>query len=172
MALFLQRNNSAIIEFQQKYARFLRSIAYNILKNNEDAEEVVNDTLMKLWESIPPNQPDNLAAYAGKIARNNALNRVKKNKMTTTVFEELEECIADNSEVESIVDNAKITEVINKFLEKTHKNERIVFVRRYYGGENIEDIAAYTGYSESKVKSMLFRLRKKLKAELETEGLM
>ncbi|GHU53848.1 hypothetical protein FACS1894132_07230 [Clostridia bacterium] len=139
------------------------------MRNNEDSEEVVNDTLMKLYETGIPPDVVNMQAFVGKITRNKALNRLDKNKRTinTTPLEEIQDVISTVD-----VEKDELLPIINKFLENLPKEQRAIFLRRYYGNEEILEIANAENFSESNVKQILFRLRKKLKKVLESEGLL
>lgn len=177
--LFWKRSEMAINEVRVKYSRYCYSIAIRILQNNEDAEECVSDTFLRAWGAIPPARPSNLRTFLGKITRNLSLNYLEKrtaNKrgggQVELILSELEESIPSvQSNVENIVNGKFLIEVINNFLEGIDKSQRKVFVRRYWYGSSIKEIGKDYGFTDSKVKSMLFRTRKKLKRELEKEGI-
>ena len=178
--LFLQRSEAALSETEIKYSRYCYSIAYGILKNDEDASECVNDALAAAWNAIPPAEPSVLRTFLGKITRNLSLHALEK--MTAEkrglgqvplALSELEECIPDTSpNVGEIVEDKAITQVINSFLSKLDIEKRKIFMRRYWYASSLEEIASDYGMTVSKVKSILFRLRKKLKRELEKEGIL
>uniref|UniRef100_UPI0040564B74 RNA polymerase sigma factor n=1 Tax=Agathobacter sp. TaxID=2021311 RepID=UPI0040564B74 len=175
--LFWNRTDMAISVADKKYHSYCQCIAYNILGNKEDAEECLNDTWMKAWNTIPPQNPTNLAAFLGKITRNTALNyrRDKYRKRRSSgqmdlVLEELEECVSYAKTVEQEIAEKELAKIINHFLGTLPELERNVFVCRYWRLEPISQIAAYAHSGESKIKSMLFRIRKKLKKHLEKEG--
>jgi RNA polymerase sigma-70 factor (ECF subfamily) len=177
--LYWARSESAISETAKKYGSYCIRIAANILRNNEDAEECVNDTYHKAWDAIPPQRPSNFRAFLGRITRNLSLNRYKEQKTQkrggdniALIYSELEECIPSNSSVETEYESGIIVEAINSFLLTLDKDSRIIFVRRYWHAEPIQAIAACFRMSDSKVKSMLFRTRKKLRAYLENEGVI
>ena len=67
--LYWKRDETAINETKAKYGNYCYSIAYNILKNYEDAEECENDTYLEAWKTIPPQKPKILSAYLGTITR-------------------------------------------------------------------------------------------------------
>lgn len=179
--MLFERNEHSLEEIRQKYENRLNKIAMNFLNNKQDAEECVSDTLLKAWENIPPQRPQMLGAYLAKIVRNISLNKLKaKNTQKRgggeqpAVIDELEYAIPTfkSNTPEEIYEANQTTKAINDFLDTIKKNERIVFVLRYFYGESLADIAARFGYSESKIKSLLFRVRKKLKAYLEKEGVL
>jgi len=153
----------------------------NILRNSQDAEESVNDTLFKAWESIPPTRPEFFGAYLIKITRNLSINKWKARKAVrrggdavNLLLDELEECIP-GSRVglpEEEYEASLVTEAINECLDSMSQVSRVVFVMRYFHGESIRNICERCNMTESKVKSMLFRSRKKLKTHLEREGIV
>lgn len=176
--LFLQRSEEAILETDIKYGRYCHRIAYNILGNDEDSEECVNDTLMRIWGSIPPNEPKSLSAFAGKITRNLALDKLRQKKSdkrgngeVALVLDELSECISGRDEISRREDSAEITAALDSFLERLNSVERGVFMRRYWLMEPIADIAHRYDISVSKTTTMLFRLRESLKKHFMKEGI-
>ena len=173
--LYWQRNESAIKESQTKYGGYCSTIANNILHSAEDTEECVNDTWLKAWETIPPNKPQSLLAYLGRITRNHAINMVRNQNRQkragnkyTVALDELGEAAAaadDNRELEGI-GTSKLAEIINEFLEQLPKEKRIIFVRRYFYMDAVADIAASNGLTESSVKVSLMRMRRQLGRKL------
>ena len=175
--LFWQRDESAITETGRKYGAYCRTIANNILQNNEDAEECVNDTWLKAWNSIPPHRPENLRLFLAKITRNLSFNRYNENtakkrggKEITLVLDELAECIEDRSDVEQIIMAKELKECIKSFVTTLHERDRNVFVRRYFFVDTVKEIAGRYGLSESNVMVILSRTRKLLKEKLKKEG--
>ena len=176
--LYLERSQEAIRETEKKYGRYCHKIAFNVLNNDEDSEECVNDAFLRVWGSIPPNKPDSLGAYIGKITRNLALDRYrqkyseKRGKGEVPVLlDELAECIAGEDQLAKLQDSEEITAALNGFLKGLPQMERGVFMRRYWKMEPIADIASRYGISVSKATTMLFRLRNKLKNHLLKEGI-
>lgn len=177
--LYWARSESAISETAKKYGSYCTKIAVNILQNNEDAEECVNDTYHKAWDAIPPQRPSNFRAFLGRITRNLSLNKYKEQRTRkrggdniALIYSELEECIPSGSNVEKEYESNLVISAINSFLLSLDKESRIVFVRRYWYADPIQAIAARFQMSESKVKSMLFRTRKRLRTHLENEGVI
>ena len=179
--MLFERNENSIEEIRSKYENRLNKIAMNFLNNKQDAEECVSDTMLKAWDNIPPQRPELLGAYLSKIVRNISLNKLKARNTQkrgsgeqTAVIDELEYAIPTfkSNTPEDIYEANQTTKAINDFLETIKKNERIVFVLRYFYGESLLDIADKFNYSESKTKSLLFRIRKKLKIYLEKEGVV
>ncbi len=172
--LFFDRNENAIKETQTKYGKLCFKIAHNILRNREDAQEIENDTYLALWQRIPPARPENFTAFICRIARNIAMkkyeyNTADKRSGSVVSWSELEESIPDNAFAAEIED-ARIGELINSFLRGQKEDARNVFIRRYYFGDDILEIAENFAFSESKVKSMLFHTRNKLKTYLIENG--
>ena len=83
---------------------------------------------------------------------------------------ELEECVSDRRDVFSTLEAKRLGASINAFVKKLPANTQMVFIRRYFYGDSIDEISQQSGFSASKITSMLFRLRKQLKAQLEKEG--
>ncbi|MBO5968209.1 MAG: sigma-70 family RNA polymerase sigma factor [Clostridia bacterium] len=169
--LYFARDEQAIAATSAKYNTYCMNIAMNILHNREDSEECVNDTLLAAWNSIPPHRPENLSAFLGKLTRNFSLNRHKANHAErrgggefALSLEELDECIEDPR---TLTDNAEeLGKIISEFLYTQPQEMRKVFVRRYFHSESISDIADYYDMSESKVKSILHRMRLSLRTHL------
>lgn len=175
---FQKREERALQETEKKYGRYCFTIAQNILHSQEDAEEVVNDVLAAVWNLIPPNCPESMTAYLGRITRNIALKKFRSemtlkrgNGAEESPFEELEECIPASFSIDDSLENSFLSDVLNHFLEKQKKEDRMVFVRRYWFSDSIQDIAKRFGYSEVKVKSMLKRTRDRLRVVLEKEDI-
>ena len=170
--LYWQRNERAIGETAAKYGRKLNQIAYNVTKNQEDAEECVNDTYNSTWNSIPPARPEHFFAYIARIVRNlsfdlyDKAHAAKRSGTVVELTDELLSCIPAADELERNAESAAITKVLNSFLEKQNSDMRKVFVRRYFYMDSVKDIAAGFAMSESKVKSILFRMRAALAKDL------
>jgi len=176
--LFLERSEVAIEALSDKFGKYCNTIAYNVLGDASDAEECVNDTYLRVWNSIPPNKPENLKAYVGKIARNLALDCFDKQNtlkrgggQIALALDELNEVVGKDFDPLDNLEGAELTKLINSFLEKLPKEKRILFMRRYWYLDSIKDIAASQNMSEANVKTSLFRIREQLKAELTKEGI-
>lgn len=171
LELFWGRKEQALSELERKYGARLMTLASRMI-SEEDAEECVNDTYLAAWNSIPPARPEYLFAYAAKICRNLALNKVEQSKAakrSAVVVElsgELIQCIPDKT---LATDETGIRELLIRFLKGLSEEKRKLFLRRYWYGESVKELADAFGYRESKVKSILFRLRKQLWKELEKE---
>lgn len=175
--MFLERNENAIKEAQQKYSKYCNSIAANILKNAEDAEHCVNEVYLAAWNSIPPNRPQSLATFLGRLTKNNAINSMKalltekrgKGEICL-VFEELEECIPGENIVEQAFERRELECAVNDLLAKLSKSHRKMFMLRYWYCYSVRDIASRLGTSENTVSVTLSRTRKKLKEFLKKRG--
>ncbi len=175
--LYFQRSERAITETATKYGNYCYSIAYNILSNNEDAEESVNDTYNDAWNSIPPHRPSILATFLGKITRRISIDRWRKRNAEKRgggeiplVLDELQDCIANVTSVEEEYEKKHLSDVINIFVKSLPETEQKVFLCRYWYVDSIGSISKQFSFSESKVKSMLFRTREKLRLVLIKEG--
>ncbi len=175
--LFFDRKECAIAETERKYGCYLSKIAYNILFDTEDSKECVNDTYMKAWNTIPPQKPNILRTFLGKITRRLAIDIFRKkhaekrgNSEYAISLSELDECIPDKYSAETEFEQKELSESINFFLASLSKENRDIFVCRYFYSDSIKEIASFFGTSESKIKSSLFRSRKILKDQLLKEG--
>ena len=173
--LYFARDERAIRETDVKYGKLCHGIAYNILKNREDSEECVSDTYMGVWNAVPPTRPQNLMAFVCRIARNLALKRVeaaarqKRSQATLVSLDELAEILPDESLASGLTDEG-LGKLISDFLRREKADVRVVFIRKYYFFDSIEDIAKRCGFTESKVKNMLYHTRNKLREYLIKEG--
>ncbi len=177
--LFNERSEAAISETASKYGKYCHYIAYQILYNEEDSEECVNDTYLRAWNAIPPQQPNNLSTFLGKITRNLALdkykyyNREKRGSgQMTVLLDELSECLPAEDNVEQELNEKILVDALNSFLEGMPSEKRQILVRRYWYCSPVSEIAKDFSVSESKVKSILLRARAKLKQHLEQEGII
>lgn len=175
--LFLERNEQAVAETMAKYKGYCTKIALNILFSQEDAEECVNDAFMKLWELIPPNEPEILSVFIGMITRNLAINRYRQsltqrrgNGELAVAFDELSEVISDSADIENEAERRELLDEINKFLKKLPEKKRNIFICRYWHCDSLRDIAARFSVSESNVSVILNRTRKKLCEYLQKRG--
>lgn len=176
--LYWQRSEDAVAETAAKYGSYCYRIAYNVLANNEDSEECVNDTFLKVWESIPPNRPNRFSVFIGKITRHLALNRYeyltaakRGGSQVPLALDELSDCIPDHKSPTQIVEDKELSFAINKFLRNLSSESRKIFLQRYWGLRSIKDISVMYGITESKVKMSLMRTRNKFKHFLEREGI-
>ena len=177
VALYWARSEQAVKETARKYGKYCYAIAYRILASEEDAAECVNDTWLHAWNSIPPHRPVIFSAFLGKLTRRAALHRwryyhaeKRGGGEMALVLEELENCIPAHGSVQETLESKELTAHLNSFLRTLPKTERRVFVCRYWYLDPIADICMQFGFSQSKVKSMLYRTRIKLLSYLQKEG--
>ena len=177
--LYWQRSEDAICETAAKYGNYCFSIARNILSDEEDARESVNDTYMAAWNAIPPHRPAVLATFLGKITRRIAINRWQEKNAAkrgggeaALALEELSSCIPSGHRVEAHIESEELAQAVNAFVMGLPLTERRVFICRYWYLDPIRDIGNRYGFSESKVKSMLYRLRHRLLMHLKKEGFL
>lgn len=172
--LFWKRDEAALSETENKYRGYLSKIALNILSDLEDAREIVNETLFRAWNSIPPQRPDILKTYLGKLARQLSIDvyrrEHRKKRISSELTVSLEELGDIIFETEQSCDLSLLGEAVDAYLKTVSKSARTAFVQRYYFADALKDIAKRQGVSESAVKSMLFRTRRGLKEYLEKEG--
>ncbi len=178
--LFLERDEGALREVRDKYGSMMDRLARNVVGDASDAEECVSDALLAAWNSIPPQEPEKLGPYMARLTRNVSVDRLRRETtakrgggVADVSFCELEECIpGDVGSLEELADREEIARVINGFLSESGRSGRIIFVRRYWYMDSIPDIASSLGFTESKVKMTLSRMRKKLREKLEKEGII
>ena len=175
--LYWARSQQAIAESELKYGTYCRAVARNILSRAEDAEECVNDTWLRAWNAIPPQRPKVLQAFFGTLTRNLSLDRWRRDRAekrgggtVELALEELEDCLAAREQVEQVVQAGDTARLISDFLRRQPKQDRQLFVRRYWYLDDVRALCQRFGMGESQVKSRLHRMRKKLKQELEREG--
>lgn len=173
--LFVRRDEQAIKITQDTYGLFCNGIAMNILKNHEDAEECVNDTFVAAWNRIPPVIPKSLKAYLGRIVRNISLSRYRANHAKKrysgmeVYLSELDDCIPD-IEKNTGDDDTELSEWISEWLESLEKKDEMLFVRRYWYGDSVQDISKKCGMTPAAMAQKLLRLRKSMKKFLEKKG--
>ncbi len=176
--LYWQRSDLAISETNQKYGGYCHSIAYNICGTDEDAEECVNDTWFRAWNLMPDQRPSVLSVFLGRITRNIAIDLIRaKNRLKRgggepiLVLDELEECISGGTNPEQVLEEKELEKAIGKFVSELPETEKTIFILRYWYVAPIEKIAETLQFSKGKIKSSLFRTRRKLHAYLQEEGL-
>ena len=176
--MYWNRNEQAITVTAEKYGTYCYSVAYGVLHNEEDSKESVNDTYMSAWNSMPPHKPAILKTFLGKITRRLSIDRwrrrnaEKRGGEIAEVLDELSECISPSGDPIAEMEKETLDKTINAFVKELKDTEQRVFLCRYWYAKPVKEIAKLFGFSESKVKVMLMRTRNKLKARLETEGLL
>ncbi len=173
--LYWERSQSAIIESDKKYGRLLLKISYSLLDSRPDSEECVNDTYLAAWNRMPTERPVFLGAFLSKIVRNISIDRFRKRTAAkrgrvSESLDELEECISDGFSVENEIENSELRDILNRFVSGLDQDSRVIFVKRYFFGESIAEIAKETGFSQGKIKTSLFRRRTELANILKGKG--
>lgn len=174
IAWFFERSEQGIRALQDKYGGLCRSVVSNILPDMRDVDECISDTYLRVWRSIPPQRPDRLDSYVARVARNAALDRHDynranlRNSSLTIAYEELEFVLPSH---DGGVDAVAFRTFLNQFLRSQKKDARIMFLRRYWYGDSIQQIATAFGCGEEKVKSTLYRIRNKLRDAMIKEGI-
>ena len=179
VGLYFERDEKAIAETAAKYGAFCHSIALNILTIPEDAEECVNEAYWHAWNAIPPQKPDRLGAWLGRVVRNIAVDIWRKGQRQKrsaaaagmeVLLDELEDCIPSPETVEREIEGQELSEAVNRWLASLPKGDRTLFVRRYWFGESVEALAGKAGKKPAAVAKKMYRLRQSLKSALEKEG--
>lgn len=174
--LYFQRNEKAVEETQKKYGSYCFRIAKNILVILEDAEECVNDTWNLTWNKIPPVIPVSLKAFLGKLVRDISLSRYRANhaqkryRGIEVMFDELEECIPSGFDVAQNFDEHQLSEIINSWLSGLSKEDRVLFIKRYYYGDSVKALAKMYGCTENQMAQRMLKLRRNLKLFLFAKG--
>jgi RNA polymerase sigma-70 factor (ECF subfamily) len=171
--MFWRRSEDALTVAAGRFGAYCRRIAENILRSREDADECVNETWLKAWNAIPPAKPSVLRAFLGKITRNIALDRYNASRSQRRGGGEVELALDELGEIPAPhAGDSEITAAINGFLRDESPQNADIFVKRYWYVRSVKEIAAEYGFSENEVTSTLFRMRGRLRAKLESEGLM
>lgn len=165
-----RRDETAIELLKAYYGDYCYRIIYNQLCSHEDTEEALNDVWIKIWNSIPPARPEHLRAYIAKAARNTAIDYIKRDSAQrrsglTTLLDEIAEIVPDVSGSDGF-----LKDTLNHFLRSLGPEEQRIFLRRYWYGASVEELAAELGCSQSRIANILHRTRKKLRKHLEKEG--
>ena len=178
IGLFFARSEQAIEETMVAYRALCTAVAKNILTDERDVEECIQDACIRAWNTIPPQRPRSLGAFLASITRNLALDRYdynhaeKRSTSLTVAFEELEPFLTHGADPTECSDQQEFRQMLNSFLRRLPKEKRVIFVRRYFYGDSIRDVAAFCGCTEGKVRTILFRVRSDLKSALEKEGII
>ncbi|MBP5152243.1 MAG: sigma-70 family RNA polymerase sigma factor [Lachnospiraceae bacterium] len=174
--LYVNRDEKAITESQNKYGRFLTFLSKNILTAKEDAEECVNDTYLTAWNRIPPIIPESLKAFLGRLVRDISISKYRANHAAKrysgmdVLLSELEECLPSKDSVDEGIERTELTRIINGWLLTLPSETRTLFVRRYWYGDSVKTLAFESGCSQNTMAQRMFNLRKSLKETLEKEG--
>lgn len=175
--LFYERSEQAIVELSKKYGSACIKFANNILNNRLDSEECVNDAYLGAWNTIPPQKPNPLLSYVCRIVRNLAIKKyhsntaAKRNSIYDISLDELESCFPASDSIEDELNVKEVSRIIDSFLETLDKENRIMFVRRYWYSDSIADLAELFHTSKHNISVRLSRARAKLKKHLTKEGI-
>ena len=173
--LYFDRDQAAIAETDRKYGSYCYSIASNLL-GHEDSEGCVNDTYHAAWTHIPPEVPQSLKAFLGRIVRNLSISRFrrshaqKRSSGTDVLLSELEDCLPTPQTVETEADSRELSRLISSWLATLSGDDRALFVLRYWHGSAVQDLAEKCGCTPNAVSLHIRRLRKNLKHYLEAKG--
>lgn len=176
--LFFARSEQGIRELDDKYGKACHVLAYNIVNNMQDAKECVNDAYLGAWNAIPPAHPNPLFSYIARIVRNvsvkcyRKMTADKRDSRYTVAMEEIEDCIADKKSVEDEIEAGELARMIEAFLDALAVENRVIFMRRYYFADSLDDIAGYVGLTEKNVSVRLTRMRKNLRQYLIERGVI
>ena len=174
--LYFERNEQAIKETETKYGAFCHRIAMNILGIHEDAEECVNDTYYSVWKQIPPTVPEVFKVYLGRITRNLSISRFramrakKRYSSMEIMLSELNDCVPSSSNVEQTIEVMQLSDYISEWIDSLPEEDCALFVRRYWFGDEVQELAKKCGITAAKMAQRMLRLRKSLKAALEQKG--
>ena len=174
--LYFNRNEQAITETGNKYGTFCHRIAMNILCIHEDAEECVNDTYFRVWNQIPPTVPESFRAFLGRIVRNLSISRYRQMRAKKrysgleVLLSELEDCVPSSCDVEQVIERNALSEMISDWLDSLPEEDSVLFVRRYWFGDENKTLAQNSGKSVKTLTQKLYRMRKSLKSDLEKKG--
>lgn len=169
-----RREEAALAKLRDTYCQYSTSIAQRILGDPEAAEEVCSDVWMRIWQNIPPVRPDNLRLYIGRLTRNAALHRLEwenagKRSGICVQLDELSTCLPDQlSGID--VEQVALQQTMKDFLQNLPHEKRVIFIRRYWFGDSIEEIAQRCGCKAARITGILFRTRRELRRLLEKEG--
>ena len=175
IALLESRDQQAIEELRKHFSSLCRSIASHALSCSEDVEEVISDTFLAVWNTIPPEKPTSLSAYISRITRNLSLARrrdmtaERRDQRLTVSLTELELCLPGSEELQP--DTIVLSQTINRFLSTLDKTNRYIFIRRYYFMDSTKEIAKSIGMTDQSIRSRLLRMRTQLREKLEKEGI-
>lgn len=175
--LFFARDEQAVAETDRKYGPYCFTVAHAVLKNDQDAEEVVSDTYLRAWNAIPPRRPNILRLFLAKITRNLAFTRWRSQSAAKRgggelelVLEELSECITDGRSIDDRLAFRELSSSIRRFLDTIPQRDQNIFLRRYFYVEETASIARNYGMKPATVQKNLVRTRAKLKDYLQREG--
>lgn len=170
--LFFTRDEQAIQEVDSKYGSLCHKLSYNILNNEQDAEECVNESYLGLWNAIPPQRPNPLVSFLCRIVRNRSIARyhantaAKRNGAYDAALSEIEPCLAAPDDPQTELEAKELARTLEQFLDNLSRENRVIFLRRYWFSDSYADIAAQVGLSEKNISVRLTRIRAQLRTHL------
>lgn len=177
--LYFARDEAAIAKTGECYGPYCHHIAYGILRSRPDSEECVNDTWLQAWQAIPPARPASFRAWLGRVTRNLALDRCRREgaakrggTQVALCLEELGECVGDNNSPQQKLEAREIAACVSDFLRRLSETERLLFLRRYWYLDSSRELARRFGMKEGQVNTRLHRIRRRLRSRLEQEGML
>jgi RNA polymerase sigma-70 factor (ECF subfamily) len=172
ISLYNDRDENAIAQTRTKYGKLLNKLSYEILRNEEDSEECVSTTYLNTWNAIPPAMPQSLCAFVCRIARNTAINLLKKlsRHRAENIYEELEEVAGDDSDPQDILESNTLTSLIDRYLDTIKSRNRQIFVMRYYYNMSMKTIGDCFNLNENAVRAQLLRTREGLRSYIRENG--
>ena len=176
--LFFERSEQAVKQLDQKYGEYCRGVSYNILRNDQDAQECVNDAYLQVWNTVPPTVPNPLLTYVCTIVRNESLSRLRHNRAkkrfayVMVPLEELRETFPDTKDVDDMFDERELTRAINSFLSELTAEDRVIFLRRYWFGDTYGQISKRVDLSIPALHQRLKKMRNALKEILLERGIL
>lgn len=176
--LFFERSEQAINELDSKYGKVLHNLSYNILNDRLDAEECVNDSYLGVWNVIPPERPNPLLTFVCKIVRNISIKKyhaktaIKRNSAYDVAMSEVANYILAPTNVEAAIEAKELARIIEAFLDTLSKENRVIFMRRYWFSDSYQDIADRIGITEKTVSMRLTRIRKQMREYLIMKGVL
>ena len=176
--LYWARDEGAIAATDEKYGTLCRSLSHNILASREDAEECVNDTWHRAWNTMPPQRPASLRAYLVRLVRNLSIDRwrarksQKRGEGLEALVLELEDCVPAVPSAEEETEARELSRTIDRWLDGLPREDRVLFVRRYWYGQRLDELSGQLGWSPNRGSQRLLRLRTGLKRYLEREGVV
>ena len=175
-ALFTARSEDAVPALQAQYGPYCRAVAAQLLSDPRDVEECLNDSYLAVWRAIPPARPEHFKGWLAAIVRNRALALGRENsRRPPTVDEtalELASCLPPGPDPLGEAEYRALSNAVARFLRAQPKDVRVAFLRRYWYADTVEDAARRLGWTVSKTKSVLFRTRNRLRAQLQKEGFL
>ena len=174
--MYWLRDEGAIRETDSKYGAFCQRIAMNILSSFEDCEECVSDTYGRCWDTMPPQRPFSLRAYVGRIVRNLSISRYRANHAqkrfagAEVLLSELADCVPTPDNVQRTVEAGELGGLISDWLDTLTVEERALFLRRYWSGDSVQELARELNVRPNALTKRMLRLRGQLRQYLEEKG--